>query len=164
LSNNNHNNDRINISGSQGDVIGVNVSGSYNTIGKNIIIGDGTINVSETKLQKLPNEYAQALREFSSSINEQLNGRQIQEDNVKLINNNIDELAKEVENVKPGEEEKVDYVKKLQIEGKTASIIQRILEVLPEGVETAATFTPLAPFSKIIGKTIKNIVDAVSKN
>jgi hypothetical protein len=38
-----------------------------------------------------------------------------------------------------------------------------VLKVLPQAVETVSTFTPLAPFSKIIGKSVKSIVDAVSK-
>ena len=73
------------------------------------------------------------------------------------------ELGKEVEGVKPGEEDKVDYVKKLRVEVKTTSLVQKILDVLPEAAETITTFTPLAPFSKIFGKTVRNIIDAVSK-
>ena len=32
----------------------------------------------------------------------------------------------------------------------------------PEAAETAATFTPLAPFSKLIGKGVRQIVDAIA--
>ena len=162
-SDNNGNKSGISISRNTGDVIGVGVSGSGNVIGKNIVVGSGTINVNETAIQNIPNEYAKVLKEFSENINEQLKGRQIPEDKVKSINKDLTELGKEVEDVKPGEEDTVDYVKKVQIEGKTASLVQKILDVLPEAAETAATFTPLAPFSKIIGKTIKSIADAVSK-
>jgi len=152
-----------NISGNQGDVIGVGFSGSGNIIGKNIVVGSGTINANQTEIQNIPNEYAIAIKDFSDSINEQLKGRQIPEDKVKSINKDLTELGKEVKDVKPGEEDKVDVVKKLQVEVKTISLVQKILEVLPETAETVATFTPLAPFSKIIGKTIKNIIDTVSK-
>ena len=38
-----------------------------------------------------------------------------------------------------------------------------MLKVLPEAAETAATFTPLAPFSKLIGKGVKQLVDAIAK-
>ena len=155
--------DRINISGNQGDVIGVGVSGSDNFIGKNIVVGSGTINANQTELQNSPNEYTKAIKDFSVSINEQLKGRQISEEKVKSINNDLTQLGKEVEGIDPGKEEKVDYVKKLQVEGKTASLVQNILSVLPEVAETVSTFTPLAPFSKIIGKSVKSIVDAVSK-
>ena len=67
----------INISGTHGDLFGVGVSSSGNIIGKNIVGGSGTINVAETQLQKIPNEYAQALKDFSESVNQQLKGRQI---------------------------------------------------------------------------------------
>ena len=155
----------INISGTHGDVFGVGVSGSGNIIGKNIVIGDGTITVSEQRLTEIQNnEYAQSLKAFSETINEQLKGRQIPEEEVKSINNTMNELAKEVEDVKPGqEEEEIDYVKQTQVESKTATLIQKVLTVLPEAAETAATFTPLAPFSKIIGKGVQGIVDAIAK-
>src|SRR5215211_1650494 len=94
----------VNIENTRGDVFGIGVSGSGHTIGKNIVVGSGTINVSETELQKIPNEYAQALKEFSENINEQLKGKQIPEEEVKSINNNMNELAKEVEDIKPGKE------------------------------------------------------------
>jgi hypothetical protein len=77
----------------------------------------------------------------------------VPEEEVKAINNGMNELAKEVEDVKPTtKDEEIDYVKQTQVETKTASLIQRVLTVLPEAAETAATFTPLAPFSKLIGK------------
>ena len=77
----------------------------------------------------------------------------------------MNELAKEVEDIKPGkeEEQEIDYIKQTQVESKTASLIQKVLNVLPEAAETAATFTPLAPFSKIIGKGTQQIVDAIAK-
>jgi len=159
----------VNIENTGGDVVGVGVSGSGNIIGKNVVVGSGTINVSETELQRIPNEYSQALKEFSENINRQLKGKQIPEEEVKSINNNMNELAKEVEDIKPGEEgeqqkeEQIDYVKQTQIETKTASLIQRVLKVLPEAAETAATFTPLAPFSKLIGKGTQQIVDAIAR-
>ena len=52
---------------------GVGVRGSGNIIGKNIVVGDGTINVSQQELSKIPvSEYANALKEFSESVNQQL--------------------------------------------------------------------------------------------
>lgn len=155
------NKDSINISGNQGDVFGVGFSGSGNVIGKNIVIGSGTINVSKQELAKVDSEYADALKQFSESLNQQLKGKQIPEDKVKDINNSLNELAKEVKDVKPGQE--IDYEKQKTIEAKTGGIIQRILNVLPQVAETAATFTPLASFSKLIGKGVEQIVDEVSK-
>jgi len=154
----------INISGTQRDVIGFGFSGSGNIIGKNIVVGSGTINVSQQELAKIQGpEYARALKDFSENINQQLKGRQIPEEKVKEINTSLEELAKEVQDVKPGREEQMDYPNQVNIESKTVSVVQKILNVLPEAAETAATFTPLAPFNKIIGKGVTQIVDAIVK-
>jgi SMC interacting uncharacterized protein involved in chromosome segregation len=124
---------------------------------------DGTINVSEQLLTQIPNnEYAESLKQFSETINDQLKGRHIPEEKVKSINQSINELAEEVKDVKPGKEEEVDYVKQTNVEAKTASVIQKVLDVLPQAAETTATFTPLAPFSKLIGKGVQGIVDAIA--
>ncbi len=155
----------INISGSQGDVIGVGFTGNSSIIGKNIAVGSGTIDISQEELAKIPvSEYAKALDDFSKSINEQLKGRQVPEEHIKEIKEGLDELAKEVQDVKPGEQEQgqIDYAKKISIESKTVSVIQRVLNVLPEAAETAATFTPLAPFSKLIGKGVREIVGMIT--
>ena len=154
----------VSISGvSDSDIIGAGVYGSGNIIGKNINVGDGTINVNEQKLAEIQNnEYAQSLKSFAETINKQLKGQQIPEEQVKSINKNIEELATEVKDVEPGKEEKIDYIKKTNIESKTANLIQKVLNVLPQAAETTATFTPLAPFSKLIGKGVQGIVDAIS--
>jgi hypothetical protein len=154
----------INISGTQGDVMGVGFSGSGSIIGKNIVVGSGTINVSQQELAKIQDpEYARALKDFSENINQQLKGRQIPEEQVKSINTSLEELAKEVQDVKPGREEQMDYPNQVNIESKTVSVVQKILNVLPEAAETAATFTPLAPFSKLIGRGVTQIVDAIAE-
>jgi len=50
-------------------------------------------------------------------------------------------------------------VKQTNIEAKTASVIQKVLNVLPQAAETAATFRPLAP----IGKGMQEIVNAIQQ-
>jgi hypothetical protein len=152
----------INISGTHGDVIGVGVTGSGNITGKNIIVGDGTINASEQRLTEIQNdEYVTSLKEFSETLNSQLKGLQVSEEKVKSINKSIDELAIEVKDVKPEKQQGIDYVKQTNLEAKTANVIQKVLDVLPQTAETAATFTPLAPFSKLIGKGVQELVDAI---
>jgi zinc-ribbon domain len=144
---------------------GINISGTQSDIiGKNIVIDSGMINISEQELAKIQDpEYAKALKDFSENINQQLKGREIPEEQVKSINTSLEELAKEVQDVKPGREEQMDYPKQVNIESKTVSVVQKILNVLPEAAETAATFTPLAPFSKLIGRGVEQIVDAIGK-
>ena len=156
--------DNITISNTSGDIIGVDVSGSGNVIGKNIVVGNGTINVDPDRLSKIKSsEYTESINDFSQDINNQLKGYQLKEEQVKSINQAVDNLAEEVQDIKPDQQE-VDYVKQTAIESKTATLIQKVLSVLPQTAEVVATFTPLAPFSKLLGKGIKSIVEAIQKS
>jgi hypothetical protein len=155
--------DSFSISGVKGDVFGAGFTGSDNIIGKNIVVGSGTINVSKQELAKVDSEYANALQDFSNTINQQLKGQQIPEEQIQEINNRLNELTKAVKGIKSGQEEEIDYEKQKNIEGKTGGLIQRVLKVLPQAAETAATFTPLEPFSKLIGKGIEQLVEEISK-
>jgi hypothetical protein len=124
----------------------------------------GTINVNQQELANIQDpEYAKALKDFSENINRQIKGRQTREELVKSINTSLEELAKEVQGVKPGREEQIDYPIQLNIESKTVFIVQQILNILPEAEETAATFRPLDPFSKLIGKRVTQIVEDIVK-
>ena len=89
-------------------------------------VGSATINVSQQELANIQDpEYAKALKDFSEHINQQLKGRQIPEEQVKSINTSLEELAKEVQGVKPGREGQIDYPRQLNIESKTVSIVQK---------------------------------------
>jgi hypothetical protein len=128
--------------------------GAGNIIEKNTVVGSGTIS-HLTQIQN--NEYAESLKQFSENVNSTLKGQQISEKKIKSINESIIELAKEVKDIKPGLEEQIDYAKQITVEAKTASVIQKVLDVSPQA---AATFTPLSPFSKLIGKGIQEILDS----
>jgi hypothetical protein len=153
--------DSINIQGTGGDVFGVGVSGTGHTIGKNIVIGSGTINVSQQELSKIPvPEYANALKEFSDSINQQLKGKEIPEEQVKEINGNLNEFAKEVQDVKPGEEKQISPAKKRILNGKFGNVVRGVLKVLPTAARIGSSlFAPLAPFSGLIGESVQKVVD-----
>lgn len=133
------------------------ISGSGNIVGKNISVGSITIN--NQQLTNMPSEYAKSLQDFSKAINEQFAKHNVSQEQAQPIQKSLDELAKEVEEVKP--DEKIDYVKQVTIEAKTGSLIQYVLNTLPEAAETAATFTPLAPFSKLIGKGLDKLIKAI---
>ena len=76
---------------------------------------------------------------------------QLTQDQKKSLKQSVDALAKEAEGLKSGEvvtdEEKVDEIKSKQI-----SLAEKIVEYIPQAAESIASVTPLAPFSKIIGK------------
>lgn len=152
----------INISDSGGDIIGVGVSGSGHIIGKNIVIGSGTINVNEDHLQKIPNEYADALKKFTESLNQQFKNQQIPKEQVQEINESLEDLAKEVEDVKPEEEKekKINPGKRRILNGKFGNVVQTVLKALPTAAKIGSSlFAPLAPFSDLIGESVQKVVD-----
>lgn len=134
--------DEIHIGNVGGDVIGVGVSGSDNIIGK-------SMTVSQTTYNKLEPEFRNSLEEFLAMIN-RYNG-QLTEDQKRSLQDSVNALAKKAEGLKPGEvvtdERKVDEIKSKQI-----SLAEKIVEYLPQAAESIASVTPLAPFSKVIGK------------
>lgn len=152
-------NKNINISGVSGDVIGVGVEGVGHTFGKNITVG--TININANQLKKMPGEYAKSLENFSKSANEQLKINKIPQEKVAPVQESINELAKEVEDVKP--DEKISVVKKKNIDAKFTSVVEGLLKVLPKTAETIAAFTPLAPFGKLIGQGVEELVKTIQK-
>lgn len=135
----------------QGDIF--NVIGNGNIVGKHIV----AIKINQQQLMKIPDEYAKSLEAFSQEVNSQLKKYNISEEKIAPVQKSINELIKEVEGFKP--EEKIDIEKKEDIKGKITKVAIKLLKILPEGAETVATFTPLAPFSKIIGKGVKEIVE-----
>ena len=78
------------------------------------------------------------------------------------VQESINELVKEVEGIKP--EQKIDIEKKEDIKGKITKVAIKLLKILPEGAEIATTFTPLSSFSKIIGKSVEEIVKAIQND
>ncbi len=82
------------------------------------------INVISDRLSKIKSsEYAESIKDFSQVINNQLKGYQLKEEQVKSINQAVDNLAEEVQDIKPDQQE-VDYVKQTAVESKTATLIQ----------------------------------------
>ena len=154
------NNKGIHISGVGGDVFGLDVSGSGNVIGKNISVS-GTINVNSEQLSKIPDEYAKALKDFSTSINKQITNHNIQQSQLAPLQESINELAKETKGVKPKQD--VDDIKKIELKTKFVNVAKNVLNILPKTAETIAAFTPLAPFSKLIGEATQSVIESIQK-
>jgi hypothetical protein len=70
-------------------------------------------------------------------------------------------LAKETETITPNEE--LYILKQQSWKEKFFRVLKNVLPVLPKTVETIAAFTPLAPFSKIIGESVEKLVEGVQK-
>jgi hypothetical protein len=142
-------NDRgVHIGNVGGDVIGIGVAGSGNVIGKNIVI-------NKQQLKNMPSEYAESLTKFI----EEFKKYNIPPEQAKPIQNGLNDFTKEVEGLKP--EEKVSIVKQKSINSKFSIFAEKILKVLPKTAETVSAFTPLAPFSKLIGEGVQHLVEAI---
>ncbi len=116
----------VSITGTKGDVIGVGFTGSGNIIGKQIVVGSGTININKQELSNVNSEYANALKLFSESLNRQLEGKQIPEEQVKEINNSIKDLAEESQDLKPGQT--LGEIKKSDIRSKLFRIAKNVIK------------------------------------
>jgi hypothetical protein len=142
-------NDRgVHIGNVGGDVIGVGVAGSGNVIGKNIVI-------NKRQLENVSSEYAESLTKFI----EEFKKYNIPPGQAKPIQDSLNDFTKEVEGIKP--EEKVSTVKQKNINSKFSIFAEKVLNVLPKTVETVSAFTPLAPFSKLIGEGVQQLVEAI---
>jgi len=138
-----------------GDVIGVDVKGSSNIVGKNISIKLG-------QLEKIPIEYADSLKAFTDAINQQFRANNIPFDKVAEVQKNVDEFSKELEGVKPGQDPGI--VKKSNLKSKLINIAKAALVILPKAVPAVlSAFTPLQPFSQLIGEDTETLVKAIQK-
>jgi hypothetical protein len=150
---------------SQGDNITVgNVEGKGIIIGKDIHVGDINIDTINQALQKNPSEYLAGLKTFSEKLNEEFKSNKVPQEKVQQVQESVNNLQKEIQDIKPGTEDKIDSGKRLVIEGKTTTLVESVINALPAAAEIITTFTPLAPFSKLIRKGVEQIVDAVKKS
>lgn len=144
--------DKIRFGNVKGDVIGGKVSGTGNVFGKKVEVDNQTI-------QQLHPEFKDSIKSFSQSVDSLLKEHSVADIQAERINQKIDNLAEDAKDLKP--DEKAPYVKRSNIKAKIAEIADNLFKVLPSAAETAATFTILAPFSKVIGESVEEIVKAV---
>jgi hypothetical protein len=153
-------NPHINISGVGGDVIGIGVSGAGNIIGRNVNVSRG-LHLDPALLSRLPGEYASSLTAFSAAVNQQLTANRVPADQVAPVQKEVEALAHDVEEIKP--DKPVPITKKAGITTRLAAIAKGLLKILPQTAETVATFTPLAPFSKLIGTGVDEVIKSVQE-
>ncbi len=139
----------------QGDVIGAGASG---VVAKNV---SGSINVGAGALERMPDEYSSSMQAFTENINQLLQKYKVEPEKVAPVQQKIDELAEQVADV--GLEAEVDYEKEISLKAKLVSAAAGLAKLLPRGAEVVAAFTPLAPFSKLIGEAVDVVVRNVVK-
>ena len=93
-----------------GDVIGVNVKGDKNIIGKNMNVSQtnteiNEITINQQILSKLDEEYANAFKQVTESLNNQIKqSKDVKPEQVIEIQKSLEDLAKETEGLKPNEQ------------------------------------------------------------
>jgi hypothetical protein len=151
-----------------GDVIGVNVKGNKNIIGKNMNISQASnqivqITINQQILDKLDQNYANAFKQVSESINNQFRtSKDVSPEQAVEIEKSLEDLAKETEGLKPdeqpSEEKKRSWKEKFKVFAKYA------VKALPKTAATLALFTPLtAPFSNVIEEGLEHVVEGMQE-
>jgi DNA repair exonuclease SbcCD ATPase subunit len=148
-----------------GVTISGNISGSGGIIiGNNITTGDIEVQIDQSIKQNPNNEYLKGLKELTEKLEKEYEKYNVPQEKRTEINQSIQDLQNEVKDLKP--ETKVEDLKpsqEKQIDAKTTTLIEKIVDVLPEASETIANLTPLSPFSKLIKGGVQNLVDAYKK-
>jgi hypothetical protein len=149
-----------------GDVIGVNVRGDKNIIGKNMNISQTDtkikqITINQQILSKLGEDYAKAFKEIAESLTNRIKVlKDVKPEQVVEIQKSLEDLAKETESLQPGEqpseEKRNTWKEKFKIFAKYA------IKALPKTAATLALFTPItAPFSQQIEGGLQSLVEGI---
>src|SRR5580765_8219683 len=149
-----------------GDVIGVNVTGDKNIIGKNMNVSQtnteiNEITINQQILSKLDEEYASAFKQVAESLNNQIKqSKDVKPEQVVDIQKSLEDLAKETEGLKPNEQPPEE--KKKTWKEKFKVFVKYAVKALPKTAATLALFTPLtAGFSKQIEEGLQPIVEGM---
>lgn len=140
---------------SGGSIIGAGASG---IVGQNVTVHGG-VQISEGTLQQVPNAYAESLKAFQDSVNQQLQALNAPPEAVAPVTESVQALAEEVKDVQP--EQPLDWKKKRSIGDALRGIAAGLLHVMPKAAQTIAAMTPLAPFSALIGEGLEKVVAEV---
>lgn len=149
-----------------GDVIGVNVKGDKNIIGKNMNVSQTSTEISQITinqqiLSKLDENYANAFKQVTESLNNQIKqSKDVKPEQVVEIQKSLEDLAKETEGLKPSEQPPEE--KKKTWKEKFKTFAKYAVKALPKTAATLALFTPLtAGFSKQIEDGLQPIVEGM---
>lgn len=145
---NSDNNKEPGIKNVTGHVTITNVKGNSNTTNVSV---SGDIKVEKNIVSNLEPEFQMSIIDFTELVKKEIEGKTITAEKINSISERINELAKEFEGIKAGEEIP-DEDKKDDIKSKLRNLADAFLALTPDIAEGIAQVTSLAPFSKAIGK------------
>jgi hypothetical protein len=144
---------------SGGTAITASISNTRIGCGSVVTIGEGiTVNVNTSS--GLSKELAASLHEFEAKLKEIAAQQPDAAADVAAVAAKAEELGKAAVGVK--EPFVHDQAKKSSIREKLHAVARGLLEVLPSAATTVAALTPLAPFSALIGMSVKEVVKALA--
>ena len=136
----------------------IDISGKGNVIDKNIAIFE-MVNLDSDMLKEIP--YAETLKNFCQSLNEQLTRHNIQKPQISQIQESVNRLVKEIEGAEIDQE--VNAQKSTSIKVRLINVARNTLRVLPMTAEMVTLFTLLAPFRRLIGVVTQSIIKHIQK-
>jgi hypothetical protein len=142
-----------------GHVTITNVKGNSNTTNVSV---SGDIKVEKNILSKLDLEFQNSITDFTKLLKKELEGKTLTPEQISTVNNSINDVAKEFEGVK-ADEEIPDEDRKDDIKSKLRNLADALLALAPDVAEKIAELTPLAPFSKSIGKGVTYLSDLIKR-
>ena len=80
----------------------------------------------------------------------------------KQINSRLDDLAKEIEDIRY--QEKVSPAKARILNALVTEVVYEVVSALPLGTNITSTFAPLTQFNSLIGESLEKIVADLVQN
>ena len=119
------------------------------------------IGTDQSIQQNSQNEYLHGLKELIERLSEEYHKYNVPQEKQIQINQNILDLVKEVKDLKLETKiEDINNFKLKEIKTKTRTLIEEVVDALPEASVTIEISIPLRPFSKLIRGGVQNIFDA----
>jgi hypothetical protein len=157
---------KISIGDIKGTVMGVGVSGKGHSFVHNEDKSVTTIKIKKKTLKNLPEEYASALSDFQKNLNREIEQERIAGEGAAELQQEVDALVEEAASVPATVLAETDHPlpdeKKTGLRNRLRSIGAALKRHLPSAAEAAAAMTPLAPFSKIIGESVGDLLKSDS--
>jgi hypothetical protein len=144
----------------KGHVTITNVKGNEN---ETTVTVTGDIKVDENILSKLEPEFRTSITELKNQLNNKLKEQGgLTQEQINLIAETIDKLAKDIVGIRSDEEVK-DEEKKDDIKTRLRNFVEVLVDAAPGVAESITSMTPLAPVSKAIGKGVGYVSDLIKK-
>ena len=144
-----------------GDVVGSGFQGNVQGLIAHTFTVHGDMILDGSTNQQSRNEYVQGVLAFGKGVEEQLKASPAPAEAVRPLQEATAELSQEAAKIEP--EQPVSVSRKMSIRARLYAVAEGLLKVVPRTAEAVAALTPLAPFSKLIGEGLQEIVDALQR-